>query len=771
MENEAPDRGSDRPVSGRSRGSWLDWLLGASTPLLTLLFAGRIGTFPGGAESTSVWVAFVVASSLAFAGAWRAGLDPLGWLHQERITPRWRGAPWLLALMPFAVVGLVLLSRELSPVPRAGLLWPSSLLLGVLAIPAVAWTLDRPARRVAARWGVAVSILGVAIWALLDWFGGSPRPAAPLGHHNLLAAWLVVLWPLALLPGRLSLREGTSRGVDGLERRTDSARLGGLRQMTDGVVLAALALALLASRSLAGNLAFGVQLLWTARASTAPGRARRILHFGLLGLAMVLAVGWRRLGTLFSGGLDGSFAARWDYAVAAWSGWLQRPLVGWGPGSSAWTLHLHLEGSRLAPGQVVTDAHVLTLDLLYEWGLIAGLAGAVLLLWSWPTRAPRGNRADVPADGGWRAASTASLVGLAALSCGAGFFDVTALWVSLPLVLGARLAVTCGVEVFPVGAPTIVQRMVAIALVLLALWPALAPLRAHRLEELASSGAGPSSSNPTELLDRAAGLDAEHPRIAMALARSHWPIETAAGVGSDARRTVELALQGAETAMGLAPLHLEAGARYAAWSMVDSDAASIADLRPRALSALEAACDLAPRDGLAPFLRATLEEPSPARSLLAFLVRGLLAEPRLLVTPELLARPDLRRAAVDLVAAMPEIPVGWRAALVEAEEGLPDLPAPVLEARRLEAVINELGETSLSLFAFRRTGEPTVIAWVPVDVGRLDFDIPPVYVLPEVRRPGSLPFEVGCRLTLGSGTPSPAMLARSVTAEDRIYGR
>lgn len=751
--SEGAPRLAPRTASPRSLR---ELAIGLSIPLVVWLFAVRIGSFPGGAESTSVVIAIALAAVLALVGAWRAGLDPLGF-RQGATASDSGAASWLLACSPFGLVALVALSRATSPVPRAGLLWPSALALGLLSVPAVAWTLDRPERRRGARWGVAVAVLLVSIWAVADWLGGSPRPAAPLGHHNLLAVWVVVLWPFALLPGRALAHAGTKTS------RSVPRPITLPRRIVDGAVLAAAALALLASRSLAGNLAFGLQLLWTARASTAPGRSRRLANFGLLGAAMVLAVGWRRLASLISGGLDRSFAARWDYAEAAWSGWLQRPILGWGPGSSAWTLHLHLDGSRLAPGQVVTDAHALALDLLYEWGLVAGFAAVLLVVWLRWRSAPGGVEvhplADDPvADDGWRAACTASLVGFAVLSFSAGFFDVTALWVLVPLVLGCRFAVTSA-PTPPTPGPA--SRVVAASLVGVALWPMLAPVQAHRLQDAARMGAsGPVASEASERLSRAVRLDPQHPQIGMEWTRAQWPLDGADTEDpSEDSDVLQAAFTAAQTAMGLAPLHLEAGARYAEWSLGGFDPAAIREWRQPALQALERACDLAPRDGLAPFLRATLEEPTAAGPLLDFLVRGLLAEPRLLATPELLARPDLRRAAVDRVAAMSAIPVGWRAALVQAEEALPDLPAPVLEARRLELLTDGLGETSLSLFAFRRTGEPTVVARVAVDSARLDFEIPPVFVLPEIGERRALALEPGCRLRPVEPAPASGVVA------------
>ena len=90
-----------------------------------------------------------------------------------------------------------------SPVPRAG--WVTLILLpAFLGLPGVVercWRREEDRRR--GLRALALAVAGVALWSLIDWLAlGSPRPAMPLGHHNLLAAWLVILLPLAVLPAR-----------------------------------------------------------------------------------------------------------------------------------------------------------------------------------------------------------------------------------------------------------------------------------------------------------------------------------------------------------------------------------------------------------------------------------------------------------------------------------------------------------------------------------------------------------------------------------------
>ncbi|HEY0409428.1 MAG TPA: hypothetical protein VGE42_04090, partial [Candidatus Dormibacteraeota bacterium] len=192
-------------------------MAGLIPAVLLALFGAWCGTFAWGAAApASAAAAVLLLGTLAWTGVpWR---DPLRLGTAGRLLP---AALWIA----------VAASAWASPVPRAGrvalLMLPA--FLGLPAAMARCWR--READR---RWGLralAVVVAGVALWALVDWwFLGSPRPAMPLGHHNLLAAWLVILLPLAVLPAR----------------ETGPWRLAGLAAGSLAL------LAILASRSLAG---------------------------------------------------------------------------------------------------------------------------------------------------------------------------------------------------------------------------------------------------------------------------------------------------------------------------------------------------------------------------------------------------------------------------------------------------------------------------------------------------------------------------------------
>ena len=98
---------------------------------------------------------------------------------------------------------------------------------------------------------------------------------------------------------------------------------------------------------------------------------------GLLLLAAALAAGqlarMRRIGS----GRDPSAAARAVYLRAGWEGWRERPWLGWGPGSAAWTAAWFLvPRPGLNPwGEAVGELHSLPVELAYETGAL-GLAAA-----------------------------------------------------------------------------------------------------------------------------------------------------------------------------------------------------------------------------------------------------------------------------------------------------------------------------------------------------------------------------------------------------------
>ncbi|HEX5760920.1 MAG TPA: O-antigen ligase family protein, partial [Thermoanaerobaculia bacterium] len=310
---------------------------------LAALFAGWCGTLAGVG-----WAEAAVAQALPLlllAAAGPAAADPLrlgGW------------GRWALVTLLLAAAA----SWTVSPVPRAGrvglLLLPAYLLLP--AIVERCWR-EEESRRRGLR-ALAAVVGGVAVWSLVDWLaGGSPRPAAPLGHHGLLAAWLVTLLPLSALP---ALERGRRRWMGWLGT---------------GLALAAILL----SRSLAAWVAVAVQgtaLLLASRRTL--GLRRLALGAAAAGIPLLLAL--PRLFRVLAGA-DPSASARAVYWRAGWEGFLARPLLGWGPGATPWTAARFLEPlpGVNPPGEAVGELHSLPVQLLYEIGALGALAAAALV--------------------------------------------------------------------------------------------------------------------------------------------------------------------------------------------------------------------------------------------------------------------------------------------------------------------------------------------------------------------------------------------------------
>lgn len=310
--------------------------------LLLALLAGWAGTLPGGASFPAGAIgqaALLVAVALAGGQA----LDPLALGRRAR---------WLLAPLALAILA----SWIASPVPRAGRT-ALVLLPAFVALPAAvrrAWR-DEAARRAGlVAWALVVAALGVA--ALAEQAADhSPRAAMPLGHHNLLALVLVASAPIA--------------GAALAER-------GWLPRIAGGAALGSAALALVATRSFLGAagaaLALGV-LGWRSR------RAGQLL-LGVALLAAALLV--PRLERIVAA-TDASYAARAVYWRAGWKGFLARPWTGWGPGSTPWTIGMHLSPvpGVSPPGEVVGELHSLPLALAYELGAPAAILALVVVAW------------------------------------------------------------------------------------------------------------------------------------------------------------------------------------------------------------------------------------------------------------------------------------------------------------------------------------------------------------------------------------------------------
>lgn len=622
-------------------------MAGLIPSLLLALFGAWCGTFAWGASSPAAG-----ASALALLGVlfW-AGFP---WRDPLRLGATGR-------LLPPALWVAVAASCWASPVPRAG--WVAVLLLPAFCgIPAV---VERCWRREAdRRWGLralALTVAGISLWALVDWLVlGTPRAAMPLGHHNLLAAWLVLLLPLAALAAR----------------ETGGWRFSGLAAVGLAV------LAILASRSLLGFAALAVEALVGFAARNRNGRQRRGWAV-LLALALLVALVQLPRVLRIAAGDDPSARARASYWIAGFEGFRAHPLLGWGPGSAAWTAAAFLDPvPRVNPwGESVGELHSLPLQLGYELGF-TGLALALAIVVLFFARRTSGRE-----DGRAPALLAAGLLGLgggAIASLGSGAIAVTALPLAAAVAAGAALAGSGRGKPSPSrGASPLPARIYAVAALV-----ALAPLflaQWHYERALASDSMAADSAEAE--LEAATRLDPWFPLYPMhlALLQARDPDRQATAA--------ELALRAARRGVAVPQLWLVAG--------IQGRAAK----RLWAPSALERACALDPLDPFPPFYTMLAGGPDA----LAQGAQALLAEPRLLAAVFWERRAELRGRVLEAVRDWPGVDAGWK----EAVLAVPPPPGTGAVSRMALLIDAEAGE-SLSLPAFRRL--PWPVEWGLIEV-------------------------------------------------------
>lgn len=396
---------------------------GLIPPLLLLLFGAWCGTFAGSASAAGSTVGAAVLLVAALGTPWK---DPLRLGRFGRLLPP---ALWIVAAV----------SAWRSPVPRAS--WMALLLLpAFFLLPgAVARWWNRLSSR-----GVTVLVVSVSLWALIDYaVRDLPRVAMPLGQHNLLASWLVILLPLSLLTAR----------EPGIWRWLGLA--GGLLP----------AVTILATLSLAGNLALAAEaviaLIWIVR-------RRRSWAWGLIPLALVAGLGLysqrARIASIVAG-QDLSMRGRVVYYEGALEGFRARPGLGWGPGSAAWTAASFFDPvPGVSPvGESVGELHSLPLHLAYEMGTV-GLIVAFAL-----GAAFFAKRISEMGEDTLRFAGLVGLCGAAVASLGSAALAVTALPVAVAVVAGAALGETAAPD----------RRLPVVLYVLMAAL-GLAPLQAAR---------------------------------------------------------------------------------------------------------------------------------------------------------------------------------------------------------------------------------------------------------------------------------------------------
>ncbi|HEX9945716.1 MAG TPA: O-antigen ligase family protein [Thermoanaerobaculia bacterium] len=623
-------------------------MAGLVPSLLVALFGAWCGTFAWG------------ASSLASAALAVALLGTLFWIGAPWLDPLRLGAAG--RLLPLALWIAVAASAWASPVPRAG--WVAVLLFpafcGLPGVVERCWRREADRRR--GLRALALVVSGVSLWALADWMVlGTPRPSMPLGHHNLLAAWLVILLPLAIFPAR----------------EPGPWRLAGLAAGALAV------LAVVASRSLTGFAALAVEALLGFGGRVGP-RQRRWWAV-LLALALLVSLVQFPRVLRIATGQDPSARARASYWAAALDGFRSRPLLGWGPGAAAWTSAAFLDPAPgVNPwGESVGELHSLPLQVGYELGftgLLLALGLTVLFF------ARRVSEREEGRDPALLAGGLLGLGGGAIASLGSGAVAVTALPLAAAAAAGAALAGSGRGR--GRRASWVPVRIYAV-LTLAALLP-LELARWHYDRAALADGAGRSRDAEAEL-ESAMRFDPLFPLypVRLALLRDRKAGEKAGAA--------ELALQAAEEGRAVPALWLVAGVLgYSAD-------------RSWAGTALDRACALDPLGPFPPFYRmlaGQTEADAPAYG-----AHALLAEPRLAAAAFWERRPDLLAKTLEAVRTWPEVDAGWKEELIA---GVPPAARRQGPFSRVELLIDTDPRQSLSLPVFRR--RPWPARWPLVQV-------------------------------------------------------
>ena len=701
----------------------------------------RAGTFHHGAEATSQVTAAVLLLAFAWVGR-TAFRDPLA---LATVRARW----W--AALPAALWLSVTASWLLSPVGRAGESIVIFLLPAAWAAAGMGHLLGRPVARRGALAGCAAVAVSAAAWALIQQpLHDQGRAALPIGHHNQLALVLVALLPPALLGAWRLPWPGGSRA-----RWTAAAIVGSILIWT-----------LSATGSMSGLLALALQVgaaaAWTLWRTGAGKWLVRVGALLVLVAALTLTVSWvgsplevpgpvQRLGAVLRLE-DPSLLSRRTYAAAAKDGFAERPILGWGPGSSNWTLARHWRPAPGVhpPGEVITDAHSLLAQAPYELGAIGSLLllavtvryGQRRLVELVRSPAPRGDPAavDLPAGRSGRprsegrvddpellAAAMLGLLGTGVCLMFGVFAGVVAVPAALILNLGfAAAARGAGIRTdgLPASWPWPRVRIVVFVWLAAALawsleraWAARSYEHAIDAARAGIGAAGSSDGAVTEALDGALSEQAMvHLRAAVA-ADPRFPLYRA--------RLDPWAAAGA--ADGLAPLWLLAG-------IAESGDAE------RRREALERACDLDPLSALAPFELMRLEREAGAGASDARVAdraaRAILAEPLLLAAVVFEGDPDLRSEVHRGIQAWPGLPPGWSESFEELWLGLDwsnGVEGPPRDVLSIDA--DGRAAVSFSLFAFRRPPWPLSIGAVPLRSHRLEaiaaHDLPAATRLPQ----------------------------------------
>ena len=616
---ETPD---PQAIRGLDANHWLGhiWALLPALLLATTVFWS--GTFVSGATFAGATTTQLALLAFCWIGA-RQSPDPLILGLRGR---------WIVPLL----FGALVASWWLSPVPRAGS-------VGILLLPAlmlvpsaVARCWQRSNELAIGQAALSIVVLMVSAFAIASiWVVQTPRAALPLGHHSLLAGWLVLVLPAVVTT------------------RVESRLVRGLVWAAAAIGLIALAL----TGSFLGAIVASGQFLALILVCRWPRRLILVLLVPAYGLAGRLAE--------ITQGADASLRARSVYFEAGLAGILQRPLLGWGPGSTPWMIsRFTAPVANLNPStEIIGDLHSLPLQIGFEGGLVVLGLAALLVFWFLASRI-RTIRADRDVS---RVGPLVGMIGGVVFSLGSSPLAIPALPVTAAIVAGAALQ---GSWSPPRRARWLPLMYLSAAAILL-----LPKAWAHRHYDLARGQSDPAQTLVN--LQSAIRLDPEFP---LYRARAAW-LQSAAEKSAPAANEARLA---AEKAVAVAPLWLQAGYLGHRAGLV------------WAPDALAQAADLDPLSTLVWFQRMVTQPTDPQAS--DWGARALYGEPGF-------AQARFWRQHVDLAKA-----VALRSG-VEPRTTPLDEKSDVVE---LAMVFDKTTAQSFSLFAFRRSAWPGALA--PVEI-------------------------------------------------------
>jgi len=472
----------------------------------------------------------------------------------------------------------------------------------------------------------------------------------PLGHHNLLAGWLVFLLPLAAV---------------GLHRT-------GARRWLAATALTLGTGAILATGSLLGMAALTLQGLLAAW-WWPPLRKPLAMVTGLVALSQIP----RGLRILTASDL--SSQARLLYLQAAWDGITERPAWGWGPGSTPWLIARFLKPDPAVnpPSQVVGDFHSLPAQLAFELGLVGLLLGSGLWLFFIFRRWPARGKAT---PGHEQLACLLGLAGGALYLLGNAPVTVLALPAAAVIASGAALAADF----------KIVRRgsRPRLLFTLLYLLPVGALLLPKILAQVHYDRAA-TAETPARALEEIEWARAQDPTFPLYGARTAWLRGSLHGIDGESAR---LALQAARAAEGIAPFWLTAG-------FMGLEASS-----NWTFEALSTARELDPLSPLPLFLMASSQPGDPEAAQWA--AQALRLEPRLAQTSMFLARTDLKQRALEALRAS-----GFDDGLIASLKSDSPSGAP---GSALGLSMDRDPALAFSLYAFHRRPWPATLIRLPL---------------------------------------------------------